>query len=56
MRDDALTHERVDDFWAVIDALGEQDPDIRGDPRSGHGSNLTVAQAALEDRGRRRLA
>ena len=30
-RETALLHERVADFWAVIDALVEQDPDVRGE-------------------------
>lgn len=31
-RDEALAHKRVANFWAVIDTLVEQDPDVRGEP------------------------
>ena len=27
-RDEALAHPRVDDFWAVVDAVGDQDPAV----------------------------
>jgi hypothetical protein len=38
-REDALAHDRVADFWAIVDALVEQDPDVRGESGLAIGSS-----------------